>query len=316
MASTRGLGSVSLVVAALVLGLAGRAGCSGFASSDIDFLGRGGGWGLVARQGDVDNIFWNASGLGRSEASGGSAFATYLDYHAGVKGGAVGYLGHGRPSWSWGCFVSYLSSGEMALTSWEDPTGGLGASFSYSDVVGGAAFGVRAIPAVLLGAAVKAARQTMDGVSESTVLGDLSATAALWEGAGGEGYACIVGRNWVLGASETDLGEESGSVEAGLGLKFPTGLTSVGCSMVFDRAGGREARFGVAGLLSEEFEARLGYRRGVGAQSDASYGFAWHRGLTAGFSVSFGRLWMDYAYENADPLGGVHRIGLRSLGSR
>jgi hypothetical protein len=305
-----------MLLAVLVLALPGPAGSSGFASSGIDFLGRGGGWGLVARQGYPDNIFWNASGLGRCGMDGPSWFASYMDYHVGVKGGAVGYLGQGRRSWGWGSFVSYLTSGDLALTTWSDPTGGGGESFSYGAMVGGVACGVCVAPGVSAGAAIKVAREGMEGSSESAVLGDLSASAALWENAGSAAYACVVGRNWVLGGSEANLGEESGSAEAGLGLKFPTGQTSAGCSMVFDRAGGREARLGVAAFLSEEFEARLGYRRGIGAQSDASHGFVWHRGLTAGFSVCFGRLWLDYTYESSDPLDGVHRIGLRTLGSR
>jgi len=302
-------------LALLCSGLAGPAGCKGFGATGIDFLGRGGGWGLVARQADVENVLWNASGLGRCGAGGGSVFAGYMDYHVGLKGGALGYLGREGPSWSWGAFVSYISSGDVALTSWDDPTGGLGTSYSYGGLTGGVSCGLRFVPALSVGVGIKAAREGVDGASESAVLGDLSATLALLGsgGVGPEAYASVVGRDLVLSASREVRDQEPGGMETGLALKLPAGETWIGCSMMFERAGRRDARLGVAALLSTEFEARLGYKRRVGEGADASYGLPWHRGLTAGFGVAFGKLWVDYTYENADPLDGVHRIGLRTF---
>jgi hypothetical protein len=78
------------------------------------------------------------------------------------------------------------------------------------------------------------------------------------------------------------------------------------------RSGRREARFGLAAMLSREFEARLGWRRRVGEGSDAAFGFPWQRGLNAGFGVYLGKFWVDYTYEDASPLDAVHRFALRA----
>ena len=85
-----------------------------------------------------------------------------------------------------------------------------------------------------------------------------------------------------------------------------------GVSVLMGKDGEREVRLGMAASLSSEFEIRLGWRRRVGTGSDETYGFAWQRGLVAGFGVSLGRFWVDYTYEDASPLDAIHRFALRA----
>jgi hypothetical protein len=58
---------------------------------------------------------------------------------------------------------------------------------------------------------------------------------------------------------------------------------------------------------------RLGYRRRTGAISDSANDLPWERGLSAGFGVGFGRIWVDYTYEDASPLDNIHRFGIRTI---
>jgi hypothetical protein len=285
-----------------------------FASTSIDFLGRGRACGLVASPGRPDDLFWNASGMAWRGSSSGSAFAGWLGYLAGLRGGVAGYVGGARAGRCYGGYVAYLSSGSQALTTWDDPTGGLGETFSWNEVVGGLAGGGRFVSRVSVGGGVKVVRQTLADQAATGLLADLSGTATLYET--GEqstrAFGCIAARNLVLGTWGTASDPGSGCLEIGTAVDFAGGRHAVGCSVLFGRGGRREACVGLSALLSDEFEARLGYRRRTGLNSDASHGFGWQRGLAAGFSVGFGKFWIDYTYEDASPLDGVHRLAVRA----
>jgi hypothetical protein len=303
----RGLKGLALI--GLVLALAGQARASGFAAVNLDFLGRGRACGLAGAPGRLDNVFWNPSGLAWRAAPGGYAFAGYMDYLAGLKGGVAGYMGGGADNRAWGLYTAYLSAGSLTVTSWDDPTGGRGETFGYGELAGGLAEGIRVLPWLAVGGALKAAREGMDDEVATALLADLGITTKL--GAGG--HACIAARNLAIGTWGATAGEAPTEVEVGVGLEAVDGKVWGGCSVVSGRGGQREALVGLAALMSEEFEARIGYKQRIGSDLDRSLGFPWHRGLIAGFSVCFGQFWVDYTYEDATPLDSIHRLALRTL---
>jgi hypothetical protein len=301
-------------VVTLALAAPGVAAGGDFASAGLDFLGRGRVSGLVASPGRLDDLFWNASGMAWRESGPGSAFAGWMDYLAGLRGGVAGYVGGAAGGRCYGGYVSYLSSGSLARTTWDDPTGGRGETFGWNEVAGGLAGGALLRSRLSIGGGVKALRQTLDDQAATALLGDVSGTVTL--PGTGEGTTrvngCIAVRNLVLGTWGTAGDPGSGCLEVAAAVDLAGGHCALGCSALLGREGRREACLGIAALASDEFEARLGYRRRTGVGSDASRGFGWQRGLAAGFSVGFGRFWIDYTYEDASPLDGIHRLAVRA----
>lgn len=305
----------SMVLAAgLALAVAGAGAGGDFASPGLDFLGRGRACGLVASPGRLDDVFWNVSGMAWREAGSGSAFAGWMDYLVGLRGGVAGYVGGAARGRCYGGYVAYLSSGSVARTTWDDPTGGRGETFAWSEIVGGLGGGFRLLPALGVGGGVKVVRQTLDDDAATALLGDVSGTAVLYRSGGGATglSGCVAVRDLVLGTWGTSGDPGSGCLEVGAAVDFAGGRGAAGCSALLGRAGHREACAGIAASLSDQFEARLGYRRRTGVNSDAGHGFPWQRGLAAGFSVGFGSIWLDYTYEDASPLDGIHRLAVRS----
>lgn len=286
-----------------------------FASADLDFLGRGRAAGLGAGPGRIDNLFWSPSGLAWRSGGSGEGFAGWMDYLAGLKGALVGYAGAERGGRALGGFVAYLSSGAVPLTTWDDPAGGRGETFTWSEISCGLAGGAMVLPRTSVGAGLKVVRQSIEHQAATALLGDLSTTTMLRRaaGAGGIGlYACLAARNLVAATWGTGSDPTSGCIETGLAADLGAGSATAACSVLLGRAGRREASLGLAAVLGGQFELRLGYTRSIGACSDASFDFGWQRGLAAGFGVGLGRFWFDYTYEDATPLDGIHRLVLRS----
>lgn len=284
---------------------------------NLDFLGRGGGTaGLVARVGSPDNLCWNPSALAFGEGS--SAFAGYMDYLVGVRGGTVGYLGRGTGAYGYGAWVSYLSSGSLILTSFDDPTGGRGETFKHTEVLSGFAAGAELLPFLSVGGGVKLARQDLDDFSTSGLFGDLSITVRAYSPDPKAGslpavYTSYIARNVVLSRWGEEQGDLPGNSEVGVSIEFPEGGLAAGCSFYFARDGRREVRSGVEARLSEDFELRIGYRRRTGLMSDQANDLPWERGLMAGFGLAFGPVRFDYTYEDASPLDNIHRFTIGTL---
>jgi hypothetical protein len=287
---------------------------SSFSVLNIDFIGRGGGThGLVARTGDIDNVVWNASGLGPLEGDAG--FASYMDYLVGIRGGTAGYRGRWRML-GYGVYLSYLTSGSLTRTVWEDPTGGLGITFTYTEIVLGLAQGLAVLPNLSLGTGLKIARQNVEDDAASGAFADLGATFRIrpgrwWAGSGTSIQATLVTRNLTLGKWGDEAGDAPLNAEVGVVMQAPAGGLTAGVSFYVGRDDRREIRTGFSALLSDEFEVRLGYRRRVGRMGDSAADLPWERGLLGGFGVGFGSVWIDYTFEDASPLDGVHRFGLR-----
>lgn len=267
----------------------------------------------VSEIADLNDFWWNPAGLGylrRAEAAGG-----YMDYLASLKGGLAGFgapAGHG---WAYDFYLSYLSTGQVDRTDFDDPTGGAGETFSFGELVGGLSAGMKLHETVSAGASLKFAREQLDADFKTGVLADVGAAFRFyggdaWPGGGLAAYLSAVGKNLLI-AQDDDDGQSPVSLEAGISLAG-AGSTpfSGGFSFYMGRSGVREVRAGVVGLISGEFRARVGYRRRVGENSDASAGFSWVRGLTAGFGVRFNKVWVDYTYEDSSPLDAIHRFGL------
>ncbi|MGD8627611.1 MAG: hypothetical protein PVH52_00885 [bacterium] len=289
---------------------------------NIDFLGRGGGtFGLVARPGDVDNVVWNASGL--ADSPGRMGFAAYMDYLVQTRAGMVGYSGLTETGMAYGLYLSYLSTGMLNRTGWDDPTG-TGDEFSHGEVVLGLSGGTWLTSFFSGGAGIKLARQNTDDVTAGGMFADLSGTArilplgsgggAKGEGAkGGGAYTALVVRNLRLFRWGDDEGEPPGNLELGFSLEAPGKVLQAGFSFYFAGQGRRQVRAGLTARPSADFEMRLGYRRRTGAISDSANDLPWERGLSAGFGVGFGRIWVDYTYEDASPLDNIHRFGIRTI---
>jgi hypothetical protein len=306
-----------LIVALICIVLAGTASvgrASSFSTLNIDFLGRGGMHGMAGRLGDVDNVVWNPSGLGR--ADGDQGYASYMDYVVGVRGGTAGYRGNWR-STGYGVYISYISSGTIARTGWTDPTGGLGASYSHTEMILGASQGLEVLPNLWLGSGLKLVRLNLDDLVSSGAFVDVSATVQVlpWRAGKASGYSvrtALIARNLGLLSWGEEIGQAPLNAELALSFGSPEERLSMGLSLVAGRDGRREVRGGISALLSDEFEVRLGYRRRVGRMADSEAGLPWQRGLVGGFGIGFGSLWLDYSYEDASPLGGIHRLGLRA----
>lgn len=308
------LAQVSLM--AVVLASWGEGRSATFSSGSIDFTGRGRSCGLVASDGDVDNMPANPSLLGRYRWEEASVFAAFMDYIGGLRGGAVGYGAHGGEHWGYGTYLTYLGSGSIPVSTWDDPVGGSGEDFAYTEVGGAVSCGVEVVPWAFLGGSARVIREALDDDASTVASCDLGGTVRVcgFEGAASHAaYACILGRNLVRSAWNTDSDQLSPSLEIGLALDVHGGRTSAGCSFSAANHGRRQVVVGLSGLLSDEFEARIGYKKNIGTFSDASYDLPGVRGLVAGFSILLGKFWMDYTYEDASPLDNIHRVGLRVL---
>lgn len=297
-----------------VLALPAACLCSTFSAANIGMLpGAAPTQAYVSEVADLNDFWWNPAGLGyvrRTEVAGG-----YMDYLASLKGGMAGLGGPAGRDWGYNVYLSYLSTGQLDRTDFDDPTGGRGGTFTFGELVGGLSAGVNLRKAVSAGASLKFAREQLDGDFKTGVLVDLGATLRVYAGldwpvGGRAAYFSAVAKNMLL-AQDADDSESPASLEAGVSVAG-AGATpySGGFSFYLGRRGLREVRAGIVGMLSDEFRARLGYRRRVGENSDSSAGFSWIRGLTAGFGVRFGKVWIDYTYEDGSPLDAIHRFGL------
>ena len=287
-----------------------------FSSMNIDVLGRGGGTcGLVACPGDVDNVIWNASGL--AESPGRLGFAAYMDYLVDTRAGMVGYTGSAEAGRSYGLYVSYLSTGMVARTGWDDHTG-TGDEFSHGEVVFGLSGGTWLTSFFSGGAGIKMARQSADDVIAGGMFADLSGTVRILplgsgDGASGyEAYSALVLRNLQVFRWGDKDGDSPGNLELGFGLEAPGRAFEAGFSFYFADRDRRQVRAGLTARPAEDFEVRIGYRRRTGKISDSANDLPWERGLSAGFGVGFGRVWVDYTYEDASPLDNIHRFGIRT----
>jgi len=271
---------------------------------------------MVARPGDIDNVVWNASGLARSP--GRLGFAAYMDYLVQTKAGIAGYSGITEDGMAYGLYLSYLSTGMLVRTGWDDPTG-TGDEFSHGEVVLGLSGGTWLTSFFSGGVGIKLARQNTDDMTAGGMFADLSGTARLFplggdgSATGYEAYSALVVRNLRLFRWGDDGGEPPGNLELGFEVEAPGKVFQTGLSFYFADEGRRQIRAGFTARPAEDFELRVGYRRRTGAMSDSANDLPWERGLSAGFGVGFGRLWVDYTYEDASPLDNIHRFGIRTL---
>jgi hypothetical protein len=306
----------------MVLGASGFApACkaSAFSAANIDLLGRSSATqGLVAVPAEAGALYWNPAGLGFRHAATG--FAGYMDYLAGLSGGTAGYVADSKAT-GVGVYLKYLSSGPIERTGWADPLGGSGEAFYHGEVVAGVSGGRELAANLAVGGGVKYARQDLDDVTEHGAFADLGSVVIVYPWPAGVErssfniYASIVTRNITIARWGSTEGDPPVNSEIGLGLEWPSRRVAIGSSYYMARSDRREVRLGITAGVSEQFEVRAGYRRRTGAMSDAAYGMPWERGLFAGFGVAFGRIWLDYTYEDASPLDSIHRFGLKtSLG--
>ena len=307
---------VGCLIAVVLLTVANASGASTLSVLNLDFLGRGGGTaGLAARIGDPDNVCWNSSAL--AFGTGSTVFAGYMNYLVGVKGGTAGYMGKASGTHGYGVWASYLSSGSLVRTGFDDPTGGGGETFKHSELMTGLAAGSGLLPYLSVGAAVKLARQDLDDFSMSGLFGDLSVTFKAYMpdpevSSHPRIYTSYVVRNIEVKRWGGDEGDLPANSEVGVALEFPGSAVVAGFSFYFGGNGGREIRWGLDVDLSREFEVRLGYRKRTGRISDRANDLPWERGLLAGFGLGFGPLRLDYAYEDASPLDNIHRFTITS----
>jgi hypothetical protein len=319
--SGRRVGAASvlrLVCILVVTGLMAQpCAASALGALDVDFVGRGSGmvgWG-VGMEG-ADNLMWNASGL--AFGRGRTAFGGFMDYLVGLKGGTAGYIDRTPRDASYGFWVSYLSSGSLARTGFDDPTGEGGAAFTYSDVVSGFAGAYSVLPFVGLGATLKFARQDVGDFSASGLFGDASVTFKAYapDLKGGRRphiYTSYTARNIELARWEQSTGTAPIGSEAAVVFDFPAHNLTTGLLFTLREAGSREVRWSLEAAPSDAFEVRLGYRRRTGSLSDQANDMPWERGILAGFGLRFGSIWIDYAFEDASPLDNIHRFGVRSV---
>jgi hypothetical protein len=311
----RQMAVVAAAVYAVALGVSSLCSASPFSALNIDFLGRGGGtYGMIANAGEVDNVVWNGSGLGFSDSS--VAMVGYMDYLVTVGGGTAAYMGVGR-GFGYGIHVSYLSSDTYSKTAMNDQIGQLGDTFKYGEFVLGMSGGVRLRPYASVGAGLKFVRYDLDYDEGSGLAADLGATARVYSlgGAGrprGAVYVSFVTRNLALGTWQDEKSDIPRNSEGGIAIRFPGGRFSAGTSYYNGVDGRHEIRFGMSAMPTAEFEVRVGYRRRVGRFSDAANDFPWERGITGGFGIGFGALWIDYTYEDTSPLDGIHRFAVRA----
>jgi hypothetical protein len=297
------------------VGISSFGSASPFSALNIDFLGRGGGtYGLVANAGEIDNVFWNASGLGFSNSS--VAVAGYMDYLVTVGGGTGAYMGLGK-GFGYGIHASYLSSDTYAKTALDDQVGQTGETFKYGEFVLGVSGGTRLRPYLSVGTGLKLARYDLDDVAGMGVAADLSGTLRVYplddrHTPGSAVYVSLVTRNLGLVRWEDEESDVPRNSELGLVFGLPGNRLAAGASYYLGTDGRREIRFGMAALPTSEFEARLGYRRRVGEFSDAANNLPWERGITGGFGIGFGRVWIDYTFEDASPLDNIHRFAVRA----
>lgn len=320
---SKALGLRSLVLKAVLLSgpllliLVPACGASTLSVLNLDFLGRGGGtMGLAARVDSPDNVCWNSSAL--AFGRGNAAFAGYMDYLVGVRGGTVGYMGKAQDDHGYGVWVSYLSSGALIQTGFDDPTGGGGETFKHTELMAGLAAGTALLPYLSVGAAVKLARQDLDDFSASGLLGDLSVTFKAYSPDPKVSslpgiYTSYIARNIMVTRWGDKEGDLPGNSEAGVALEFPGGDVVAGFSFYFGEGGRREIRWGLAAGLSEEFELRVGYRKRTGLISDHANDLPWERGLLAGFGLGFGPVRLDYTYEDGSPLDNIHRFAITTI---
>jgi hypothetical protein len=219
--------------------------------------------------------------------------------------------------YGYGIWASYLSSGSLTETGFDDPTGGSGGTFGYGELMTGLAGGTGVLPYLSFGGALKLARQDLDDYSTSGVFGDLSVCFKAYSpdlevSSRPAVYTSYMARNILITRWGDDGGEAPRNSEVGVALEFPGGDLVVGLAFYFAGGGRREVRCGLEADLSPDFELRLGYRKRTGRMSDQANELPWERGLIAGFGLGLGPVRLDYTYEDASPLDNIHRFAITS----
>ncbi len=284
-----------------------------YGSLSIESFDGSGTHGLVADARTIDNMFWNPASLGYSARSG--AFAALTNYLVAVRiysiGCQVSYGGKG-----FGLFVNALRSGDLTRTTGDDPGGGLGETFTYSETTLGLSSGWRWSRFVSFGTTYKMISRQCDGDAEFFAFSDMSLMSSVKIGAWQYSAALCAQNMPMLYYPDSDENGEgnngytNGGVEIGLAGVNPDKGIGIGMSHRWSEGRRKEIRFGTSLEPSQDFRFSLGLRKRIGHFSDASQNLSWHRGLWAAFSVRFGRCWLGYAFEDFSPLDNVHHFTL------
>ncbi len=270
--------------------------------------------GFIADRERTSNISFNPALLaGGDPLSVNFGYANYLVTSRTVM---ISFKGRVRKL-GFGIHTSYLSGGVINRTTGDDPAGQASGSFTYSESSVGVGIGTQLVSWLDLGGFVRFARIDAEDYAKTRGFFDSGAIVNLQKllfgvGKGWELNLGLVTRGVEISrgskCEEEKIGQEI-SVNASIpkkGLRFALGWLS-------STSGSREVRGGLVLKPAEDFELILGSRRRLGEFGDSRQGFPWHRGLIAGFGLRFGTHWLNYTYEDASPLQGIHRFVLRSV---
>jgi hypothetical protein len=267
-----------------------------------------------AADGDVDVIFYNPAGIARLDAGASVSYQRHVQ-DIGVANGAGAYR-FGRIIVGVG--AAFLDGGSIQVIEPDPDFGGqtgreTGATASASEVAARAALAMNMLDDRLqLGAAAGFAAATIANASQSAAIFDLGAQWRMRTITLGAALRNLGGAMSGAGLADADLPSE---LRGGATTSFHAG--SIGVLVAADLvhrlaeertgfAAGIEAGLvPAAGVAAQGIGAvaRIGYN---GTEGEAALG-----ALQLGAGLSFGDFAIDYAYQNYDFFGSLHRFGVR-----
>jgi hypothetical protein len=302
----------ALIGLALISTMNPDVGTAGFNYLKVTPTAREAAMGKVAL-GFSDNAFgiwYNPAGI--SGARGAQLGVGYISYVAGVQSGTVAFV---KPlkSLTWGVGGYYLNSGSMKRTS-DNPSpsedlGTFGASYLDLDFAGSA----KLMPALSVGAGIKALYGGIDSFWTMGVAADLGVA---YQTPGANWKVSAVGRNLGLtvkpfqpAAPVVVRDKLPGEIAVGVGFT-PTSALLLGLDLVKPMDNNLEVRFGLEGWIHQYVCLRAGYTS-AGSDLAAKGGWDFLGGLSAGLGVRFHKFELDYSYTPMVILDNAHRISFR-----
>ncbi len=300
-----------------------RVGTTGFQFLKVwpDARSAGMGGAVHADVHDVSALYWNPAGITRIEDSLKYNFQVgYTGYFAGVNLSYAGAVWRKSPYRAWGLQVLSLNSGNMPVTTEYQP-GGTGQTYSVNSSIIGLTYAQVLTDQFSFGLSGKYSREGISGVVTNNVLFDFG----FQYNVGWKDLKFSVGIN-NFGVNVTPDGKlkrlnmtgvkevsnyESVSVPAtfrvGLAKKWtinPDNIINTAIQLNHPTDNAETFGLGVEYAIHNLIFVRTGYEIGRGDNQIPSFGF----GVKA--PRSFGRIRVDYGYQNRQYLGDVHRITL------
>jgi long-subunit fatty acid transport protein len=303
-----------------------RAGISAFQFLKIGAGARGAGLGesFVAIANDVSALYWNPAGL--TQFPGNQVIVAHAEYVVDLKHEFFGGVYHLSSTDAVGLAITSLHTEDMEVTTETQPFG-TGTYFSFGDIALAASFSRKMTDQFSFGITVRYVEETLDILKMRGVVMDIG--TYYWTGIGSTRFAVVVSNFGADVAPAGEITEFNGTTVSSfqsfspptqfkLGFAFEPMQTdnqriTTSVELNHPNDNSENVHLGAEYQWEKWLWLRVGVKRTIGEPlfaadnsnvSDVTFGI----GVAAPIvdrEVNF-----DYAFENFNKLGGIHRISL------